>query len=89
MAEVFDDGIVPDVVVFPIGFRIVAQAVIEKIALPVDYVVFGVESLPVADDAGHRCISREGEDGVQVVGHEEEQGGVPAVVLVVVDDSVE
>ena len=59
MAEVFHDGILTDVVVFPIGFRIVAQAVIEKIILPVDSMVFGMESLPVADDAGHRCISRE------------------------------
>ena len=49
--EMFDDRIAADVVVFQIGFGLVAQTVVEEVVLPGNSVLFGMVSFPLADDA--------------------------------------
>jgi len=88
-AEIFDDGIAAYVVVFEVGFRVVAQAVVEKVVLPTDAVGFGVEPFPFAHDARHRFLGGERQDRVQVIGHEEKESDVPALALVVVSGGVQ
>ena len=88
-AQAFGHGVLPDVIELEIGLGEVAQAVVEEILLPDDTVRFGVESLPLADGFSHGLLRRKRQDGVEMVGHEEENGGMPALPLFVVVYRVE
>jgi len=51
----------------------VAQAVIEKIALPIDPVFSGDELLPVFDGRLHSRFAREGNNRMQMIRHQQTQ----------------
>ncbi len=57
---------------------------IEKIALPLDRLVRGQVVFPIAYCLFYPGFAREGNDGVQVVGHEQHQTAVPCEFLVIV-----
>jgi hypothetical protein len=53
----------------------VAQAVIEKIALPLHAMFSGNELLPVLDGRLHSRFTREGNNRVQMIRHKQAQAG--------------
>jgi len=67
---------------------LVPDAVIEKVALPGDAEVPGGVALPVADDPRHRTVGTEHHEGMNVVGHEEEQPRPPIAALCPDEDAL-
>jgi hypothetical protein len=76
------DGIHQDVAGFLFQFVMVAQAVIEKIALPIHAMVSGDELLPVLNGRFHSRFARERNNGVQMIGHKQAQAAMPNEFLV-------
>ncbi len=62
---------------------IIAQAVIEKIALPMNGMISGNELLPVLDGRLHSRFARERNNGVQMIRHKQTQAAMPDESLVV------
>jgi len=61
----------------------VAQPMIEKIALPIHTVFSGDELLPVLDGRLHARFARERDDRVQMIWHEQTEAAMPDESLVV------
>src|SRR5439155_4443197 len=64
-AQAFADRIHQDVTGFLVQFVMVTQAVIKKIALPIDAMFSGNEFLPVLDRCCHSWFPRERDDSMQ------------------------
>ncbi len=64
----------------------VAQAMIEEIALPIHAMFSGHILLPVLNRCCHSGFVREGEDGVQMIRHEQAQPAVPRELFVIVSN---
>jgi hypothetical protein len=62
----------------------VAQAMIEEVALPIHAVFSGYIFLPVFDHRGHSRLARQGQDGVQVIRHKQTKAAMPEELLVIV-----
>ena len=67
----------------------VAQAVVEEIALPVHAVFSGDELLPVPDGRCDSRLARERDDRVQMIGHKQAQPAMPDESLVIEFDRSE
>src|SRR5438045_8627910 len=61
----------------------VAQAVIEKIALPIDAMLSGDKLLPVHDRCCHSRFPRERDDSMQMIRHKQAQAAMPEESLVI------
>ena len=61
----------------------IAQAVIEKIALPIHAMFSGDELLPILDGRCHSRFTRERDDSVQMIRHKQAQAAVPDESLVI------
>ena len=61
----------------------VAQAVIEKIALPIHAMISSDELLPVLDDRLHSRFARERNNCVQMIRHKQTQAAMPDDSLVI------
>jgi hypothetical protein len=66
-----------------------AQAMIEETFLPLDPVGAGVKMFPTANDAAHRLIARNREEGMQVIRHKQEQCDVPVLFVFVETGRIE
>ncbi len=66
-----------------------SDATIEIISLPLYTKLSGRVAFPVSNDFGHLFFLGEGQQGVKMVGHEEEQTGEPALLRMVAAHSVE
>jgi hypothetical protein len=73
---------VEDVVGFALDVFVVAEAMIEKVALPGDGMAFGEGAFPEADDFGEDLVGWEADEQVDVIGHEGEVA-MPVVKFVV------
>jgi hypothetical protein len=66
---------------------VISQAVLKTITLPVDAEFFGSPFLPFADHSSERFSGGwKGKQGVQVIGHEQEQIGPPQKLLLAVTE---
>ena len=61
----------------------IAQAVIEEITLPIHALFSGDILLPVLDRCLHSRFARKGEDGVQMIRHEQAQAAMPDQFVVI------
>ena len=61
----------------------IAQAVIEEITLPIHALFSGDILLPVLDRCLHSRFARKGEDGVQMIRHEQAQATMPDEFVVI------
>ena len=61
----------------------VAQAVLEKIALPIDAMFSRDELLPIPDGRLHSRFARERNNGVQMIRHKQTKAAMPDESLVV------
>ncbi len=70
---------------------VASYPMIEEIALPFDSELSGVEAFPILDDFFHliACFPIEWNEGVEVVGHEENDGSVPCLPLVLKMEGLE
>ena len=62
----------------------VAQTMIEEVALPIDTVFSSYILLPVLNHCRHSRLAGECEDGVQVVRHEQAKPAMPRELLVII-----
>ncbi len=67
-AQALADGIHKDVTRLLVHFVMVAQAMIEEVALPIHAVFSRHILLPFFNHGLHSRLAREGEDGVQMIG---------------------
>ncbi len=84
LTQAFADGIHQDVIRLLVHFVMVVQAMIEEVALPIHAVFPGYIFLPVFDHRGHSGLARQGQDGVQVIRHEQTKAAMPEELLVIV-----
>ena len=70
LAEVAADGVHCDVMGFFLEFGGVAEAMVEEVALPLDFVLRGDVVFPVGNGFGEAGIGRKSEYSVEVVWHE-------------------
>ncbi len=66
------------------AYVMVAQAVIEKVALPIHAVFSGHVLFPVFDRRFHSRLARKRQDGVQMIRHQQAQMAMPDPLLMVV-----
>ena len=64
-------------------FLVVAQAVIEKIALPIHAMFYGNKLLPVLHRRFHSRLTWKGNDRVQVIWHKQAKAAVPDEFFVI------
>jgi hypothetical protein len=86
LAQSFADRIHQDVAGFLFQFVMVAQAMIEEIALPINAVFSCNELFPVLDGCCHSRFTWECHDCVQMIRHKQAQAGVPDESLVIESD---
>src|SRR5947207_13062316 len=89
LAQSFPNRIHQDVARFLFQFVMVAQAMIEKIALPIDAMLSSNELFPVRDGSCHSWFARECHDRVKMVRHKQAETAVPDESLVIKSDSGE
>src|SRR5207248_9365042 len=83
LAKSFPNRIHQDVAGFLCQFVMIAQAVIEKIALPIHAMFSGDELLPILDGRCHSRLTRERDDSVQMIRHKQAQTAMPDEFLVI------
>jgi hypothetical protein len=88
-AEVFHDGVLPEVVRFEFELVVIADAMVEESVLPFDVVGSFVPAFPVVHDGGHGCYARKCDEGVHVVGHQHEKKTAPPMARVIKVGGVE
>jgi hypothetical protein len=77
LAQRFADRIHQDITGLLFQFVMVAQAVIEEIALPVHAMMSSDELLPVLDSRLHSRFTRERNNRMQMIRHEQAQAAMP------------
>jgi hypothetical protein len=82
-AEGFPDRIQPDIRRFLLQVVLIADAMIEEISLPWNAKISGLIGLPFPDHFAQRFVVWKAEQGMQVVGHEQEQSAVPSSLHVI------
>ena len=83
LAQSFADRIYKDVAGFLFEFVMIAQPVVEEIALPIDTMFSGDELFPIRDGYCHSRFARERHDRVQMIRHKQAQAVMPDESLVV------
>jgi hypothetical protein len=83
LAQCFANRIHQDVAGFLFEFVMVAQAMIEKIALPIHAMFSSDELLPILDGRCHSRLAWECDDCVQMVWHKQTQAAMPDESLVI------
>jgi hypothetical protein len=83
VAQSFSNRIPQDVVGFLIQFVMIAQAVIEKIALPIHTMFSSDELLPILHRRFHSWFTRKRNDRVRMIWHKQAQPTMPDESLVV------
>jgi len=83
LAQSFPDRIHQDVAGFLFQFVMVAQAMIEEIALPIDTMFSSDELFPVLDGCCHSRFTWECHDRVQMIRHKQAQAAMPNESLVI------
>ena len=79
----FHDGIAPDVVPFLQAFVRMANAMIKVIILPADAVKSRGSPLPVTNGRRHARLRRKANQGMQMIGHQQEQLAPPSAKFVI------
>jgi hypothetical protein len=77
LAQSFPNRIHQDVAGFLVQFVVIAQAVIEKIALPIHAVLSGGELFPVLHRRFHSRVARKRNDRMQMIWHKQAQPAMP------------
>ncbi|MFC5050537.1 hypothetical protein ACFPK9_07925 [Rubritalea spongiae] len=82
--------IIDDVVPFLIKVFLVADAVVEEIALPLDITLFGDVAFPRFHERGHSgtFVPTEADEHVEVVWHDHDEEGVASLLFAVEEPSV-
>ncbi len=88
-AEVFHDGVLSDVVRFEFELVVIANTVVEKSILPFDVMGPFVPALPIMHDGGQGIFPRKCDEGVQMVGHEQEKKTAPPTAGMIEVNGVE
>ena len=57
---------------------------VKEVALPLDPMIQGYEFFPIGNDSFHSGLSREGDNGMQVIRHEKAKSAMPDKFLMVV-----
>ena len=83
-AQAFANGIHQNIFILFLQLVMVTQAMVKKIALPFHPKLDRHKLLPVGDQCFHARRTREGDDGVQMVGHEQTNSAMPEKVFMVV-----
>src|SRR5947207_12696659 len=83
LAQSFANRIHQDVAGFLFEFVMIAQAVIEEIALPIHRMFPSDELLPILDGRCHSRFTRERDDCVQMIRHKQTQAAMPDESLVI------
>jgi hypothetical protein len=83
LAQAFANRIHQDIAGFLFQFVMIAQAMIEKITLPIHAMFSRDELLPIPDRRLHSWFARKRNNRVQMIGHEHAQAAMPARSLVV------
>ena len=82
--QTFVDGIHQDVFRLFLQLMMVAQPVVKKIPLPFNPKLDGHELFPVGNERLHARLARNGDDGVQMVGHQQAKATMPEMFFMVV-----
>jgi hypothetical protein len=85
------DRVFPDIDPFVRQILVAPDPVIEEVALPIDSEFPGGEALPVSDGFFHP-VARfpiESDEGMQMIRHEQDDGGVPCLPLVLKTEGLE
>ena len=88
-AEVFHDGVLSDVVRSEFELVVIANTVVEKSILPFDVMGPFVPALPIMHDGGPGFFPRKCDEGVQMVGHEQEKKTAPPTAGMIEVNGVE
>ena len=83
-AQFFANGIHQDVAGLFIQLVLIAQAMVEEVPLPFDSMFDRHKLLPVCNRGFYSRLAREGNDGVQMVGHQQAQAAMPDQFVVIV-----
>ena len=83
LAQSFSNRIHQNVARFLVQFVVIAQAVIEKIALPIHAMLSGDELFPVLHRRFHSRFTRERNDRMHMIWHKQAQSAMPDESLVV------
>jgi hypothetical protein len=63
---------------------VIAQAMIEEVSLPFDFLMYGQEVFPVRYSSLHACVLRKSNNGVEMIRHEKHESTMPRELLVIV-----
>ena len=88
-AEAAADWVHFDVVGFFLELVFVAEAVVEEVSLPINSKLSGGVMFPAVDGGRQAGITRDSDNRVKVVGHEQGKAAVPGLALVVECDGGE
>ena len=83
-AQVASDRIHQDVTDFFCFLVMVAQTVIKKVALPVDFLTSGQKSFPVRNCFLHSGLARKSNNGVEMIRHQQHEPAMPDQFCVIV-----